>query len=178
MKIGLVLGKFAPLHKGHQYLIETALSQMDKTYVMIYDRPEVIDIPLKTRANWIRKIYPKAHVLEAPSGPPDSKGDPQIMRQHEEFIRANLPEPITHFFSSEWYGDYISKALGAENILVDMDRKKFPISGTMVRSDPHKYKNFLHPFVYKDFVVRRWFELPQYIFCLLGRSLGERNRED
>lgn len=154
IKKGLVLGKFAPLHKGHQYLIETALSRMDKVYVMIYDCPDMTSIPLKKRANWIRKIYPKAHVLEVPSGPSDSRGNPEIMRQHEEFIRANLPEPITHFFSSEWYGDYISKALGAENVLVDMDRKKFPVSGTMVRSDPHKYKNFLHPLVYKDFVIK------------------------
>lgn len=154
MKKGLVLGKFAPLHKGHQNLIETALAQMDKVYVMIYDCPEVISIPLKTRAGWIRKLYPAARVLEVLPGPPDSRGDPEIMRRHEKFIRANLPEPITHFFSSEWYGDYISKALGAENVLVDMDRKKFPVSGTMARSDPHKYKNFLHPLVYKDFVIK------------------------
>lgn len=33
---GLVLGKFAPLHKGHEYLIETALREMDRVTVMIY----------------------------------------------------------------------------------------------------------------------------------------------
>ena len=28
-KVGFTIGKFAPLHKGHQYLIETALKEMD-----------------------------------------------------------------------------------------------------------------------------------------------------
>ena len=31
MKTGLVLGKFAPLHKGHQLLIETALEGEELT---------------------------------------------------------------------------------------------------------------------------------------------------
>ncbi|HBM45971.1 TPA: cytidyltransferase [Patescibacteria group bacterium] len=123
-------------------------------YVMIYDCPQVIDIPLKTRAEWIRKIYPQVHVLEVPSGPPDSKEDPEIMRQHEEFIREHLPEPITHLFSSEWYGDYISKALGAENICVDQNRNIIPISGTKVRSNPHEYRDYLHPIVYRDFIKK------------------------
>ena len=30
MRRGLVLGKFAPLHRGHQFLIEHALAQVDK----------------------------------------------------------------------------------------------------------------------------------------------------
>lgn len=154
IKKGLVLGKFAPLHKGHQALIETAIKNTDKVYVMIYDCPQVIDIPLKTRAEWIRKIYPQVHVIEVPPGPPDSKNDPVIMRQHEEFIKAHLPEPVTHLFSSEWYGDYVSKSLGAENICVDPDRKKNFISGTIVRSDPYKYKDYLHPIVYRDLIKK------------------------
>ena len=48
-KTGLTLGKFAPLHKGHQYLIETALAEMDEVVVMIY-ATEVTDIPLNVRA--------------------------------------------------------------------------------------------------------------------------------
>lgn len=28
--IGFTIGKFAPLHKGHQLLIETALKEMDE----------------------------------------------------------------------------------------------------------------------------------------------------
>jgi cytidyltransferase-like protein len=37
IKRGLTLGKYAPLHKGHQLVIETAFSLMDEVVVMIYD---------------------------------------------------------------------------------------------------------------------------------------------
>ena len=36
-KIGFTIGKFAPFHKGHEYLIETALKEMDKVVVVVYD---------------------------------------------------------------------------------------------------------------------------------------------
>jgi cytidyltransferase-like protein len=46
MKTGLTLGKYAPLHKGHQYVIETALREMDKLIVIAYDAPDYTYIPL------------------------------------------------------------------------------------------------------------------------------------
>ena len=49
---GLTLGKFAPLHKGHQLVIETALAEVDELTVVIYDSPEVTPVPLSVRANW------------------------------------------------------------------------------------------------------------------------------
>ena len=55
---GLTLGKFAPLHKGHQLVIETALSEMDEVVAIIYDCPDTTDVPLTVRANWIRDLYP------------------------------------------------------------------------------------------------------------------------
>ncbi len=36
-KIGFTIGKFAPLHKGHQFLIETAMKEMDEFYIVVYD---------------------------------------------------------------------------------------------------------------------------------------------
>lgn len=35
--VGLARGKFAPLHRGHQHVIETALREMDHVIVVIYD---------------------------------------------------------------------------------------------------------------------------------------------
>ena len=40
-RVGLTLGKFAPLHRGHQYLIETALAETERLVVLIYDCPVV-----------------------------------------------------------------------------------------------------------------------------------------
>ncbi|MBA3531684.1 MAG: adenylyltransferase/cytidyltransferase family protein [Ardenticatenales bacterium] len=55
---GLTLGKFAPLHRGHQFLIETALAEMEQVSVIVYDSPEVTAVPLPVRAGWIRQLYP------------------------------------------------------------------------------------------------------------------------
>ena len=64
MKIGFTIGKFAPLHKGHQYLIEKGLQEMDKFYVVIYET-DVTKIPLEKRANWIKQIYPNVNLIYA-----------------------------------------------------------------------------------------------------------------
>lgn len=159
LKVALILGKFAPLHRGHQLLIERALEFADRVIVMIYDRSDVTPIPVKTRANWIRSLYQQVCVVEAPAGPPDSKGNAIIMQQHVDFILRYLPEPVTHIFSSEWYGDYISQALGAKNVVVDLGRQAFPISGTLARGNPRKYKEFLNPLVYKD-MLKVWPKTP------------------
>ncbi|MFA5358823.1 MAG: AAA family ATPase [Patescibacteria group bacterium] len=151
---GLVLGKFAPFHAGHQYLVETAIKQTDRVIVLIYNCPETIDIPLDVRAEWIRQIYPQVEVIEAWDGPTESGHDPRVIKLNEDYILQKIKEPITHFFCSEWYGDHVSKALGAINCVVDEKRETFPVSGTIIRSNPHVYKKFLHPVVYKDFVKK------------------------
>lgn len=153
-KTGLVLGKFAPLHKGHQLLIETALKQTDKVMVLIYDCPEVIDVPLNVRAGWIRRLYPQAKVIEAWDGPAESGRKRWIMDRQEKYIAGKVGVKITHFFSSEWYGTHVSRALNAKNVIVDRQRKKYPISGTKIRRDPFKYKKFVEPIVYRDLVKK------------------------
>lgn len=153
-KIGLTLGKFAPLHRGHQYLIETALQEMDELIVIIYEAKEVTRVPLKVRANWIRKLYSKAEVIESTDGPTEVGYTDRIKKMHEEYILGLLKgRSVTHFYSSELYGEHMSAALKAVNRTVDTDRKTFPVSGTAVRSDLAKHAAFLHPEVYKDMIV-------------------------
>ena len=55
-KIGFTIGKFAPLHKGHEYLIEKALEETDEFYIVIYDT-DVTKIPVEARAKWITDKY-------------------------------------------------------------------------------------------------------------------------
>ncbi|MEH1940865.1 MAG: AAA family ATPase [Nostoc sp.] len=153
-KNGLTLGKYAPLHKGHQLVIETALAEMDEVLVMIYDCPEVTAIPLTVRANWLRKIYPKIQVIEARDGPTEVGDTPEIKKKHEDYILKQLEsKKITHFYCSEFYGEHVSQALGAVNRLVDCDRKTFPISGTQVRRDAYAFREYLHPDVYRDLIT-------------------------
>ena len=153
-KRGLTLGKFAPLHKGHQLLIETALREMDEVIVVVYDSPDVTPVPLNIRANWIRSLYPAVQVVEAWDGPVEVGDTPEIRNRHEEYI-LNYPGlcEITHFYSSEFYGGHMSRALGAVNRVVDYDRKTIPISATEIREDPFLFREYLHPRVYRDLIT-------------------------
>lgn len=152
-KTGLTLGKYAPLHRGHQLVIETALSEMDEVAVLIYDSPETTDIPLPVRSRWIRSLHP-VRVLEAWDGPGEVGYTPELMRAHEEYLLRRLGGgSFTHFYSSEPYGEHVSRALGAVDRRVDPGRERFPVSGTEVRKDPYAHRNSLHPLVYRDLIV-------------------------
>jgi NadR type nicotinamide-nucleotide adenylyltransferase len=154
MKRGLTLGKFAPLHKGHQYLIETAISEMDEVILLIYDCPETTRIPLSVRAQWIRALYPDIRVIEAWDGPVDVGDTHTIRKQHEDYILDRLQiQGITHFYSSEFYGEHMSRALCAVNRLVDRARSTVPVSARRIRETPFELRHYLHPLVYRDLVV-------------------------
>ena len=153
MKRGLTLGKFAPLHRGHQLVIETALSEMDEVTAIIYDAPEETSIPLSVRANWLRMLYPCLKVIEAWNGPTEVGDTPEIKHRHEDYIINTLKiRGISHFYSSEFYGDHMSAALGATNRLVDSLRNIVPISATAIRKNPYVYRKYIHPFVYRDLI--------------------------
>ena len=154
MTTGLYLGKFAPFHAGHQHVVETALARVDDLLVMIYDEPEVTNVPLTVRADWIRECYPEVAVVEAWTGPTEVGYTAEEKRRHEAYILDRLGDrEVTHFFSSEPYGAHVSAALGAENVQVDPDRETVPISGTEVRAAPYEHREFVHPRVYRDLVA-------------------------
>jgi len=174
MKIGLTLGKYSPFHKGHQHLIETAISEMDHVIAIIYNSPETTTIPLQIRAGWIRKLYPNVEVIEAWDGPTIIGNTPDIKKLHEDYILNKLGEVnISAFYSSEFYGDHVSQALSAINKIVD--RKTIDISGTQIRKDFFKHRSFLHPFVYKDFITNVVFlGAPSTGKTTIAKILGER----
>ena len=154
MKIGLTLGKFAPLHKGHQLLIETALAETDHVIVMVYDASETTSIPLPVRAGWIRSLYPGVEVIEAWDGPSIVGDSPEIKNMHEEYILSALGgRRVTHFYSSEFYGDHVSKALGAVDRRIDPKRHRVPVSGTAIREDAYANRHYLEPVVYRDLIT-------------------------
>ncbi|WP_169972657.1 AAA family ATPase [Tautonia rosea] len=155
MKTGLTLGKFAPLHQGHQRLIEQALDQSDHLIVIVYDAPDTTTVPLPVRAGWIRTLYPTVEVLEAWDGPTIVGNTPEIMVIHENYLLKILQSrTISHFFSSEFYGDHVSRALNAMDCRVDESRTTVPISGTAIRENPFIHRHFLAPEVYRDLVAK------------------------
>src|SRR5690606_32903127 len=128
---------------------------VDRLFVMIYACPELIDVPLSQRADWLRKLYPGVTVIEAPDGPMEVGDSPEIKKRHEDYILARLAgQKITHFFCSEFYGEHVSRALGARDCRVDELRKTVPISATEIRKDCYANRRWLHPLVYADLIKK------------------------
>ena len=87
-------------------------------------------------------------------GPTVIGDTPEIKKIQENYVLSLLKgRKVTHFYSSEFYSDHMSKALGAINREIDRYRKIIPISGSLIRSNPYLNRKYLSPAVYKDLVV-------------------------
>lgn len=150
---GLVVGKFAPLHQGHQFLLEAAINECASVTVLVYANPDFPGMTSGTRAAWIRELYPQARVL-VPRNPPPNDADDWTQR---EFVKRFLEREgikLDAVFTSEHYGQGFAAHLGVPHRLVDLERSRFPVSGTMVREDVHAHRERLDPRVYAHFVER------------------------
>ena len=154
MTTGLVIGKFLPPHRGHAYLIETALARVDRLIVLVCSLKREA-IPGERRVAWLREMFPAAdvrhHADENPSEP----------HEHERFwelwtasIRRLVPAGPDLVFSSEDYGEELARRLGARHALVDRERRAVPISGRALLADPMRLWDFLPECVRPDFVRR------------------------
>lgn len=150
--VGLVLGKFAPLHLGHQYLIECARKQVERLHVLVYEDEGLSRAPLRKRADWIRYLYPDVNVIEGHDSPTCTGMDATTKRTQDLYIASVMPERITHVFASEKYVEHVAAGLGAQPVMVDQERSAFHISATQIRDNPLKWHGYMHPFVRRDLV--------------------------
>lgn len=126
---GIVIGKFYPPHKGHDYLIDTALKNCDDVDVLVVDNPS-FGIPSSTRAAWISEQHPRAHVQIIPDLYDDDNSPGWAL--HTMKFLGYRPDVV---FSSEPYGETWAEAMGCRYVNVDISRATVPISGTKVRDD-------------------------------------------
>lgn len=146
--IGFTIGKFAPLHKGHQLVIETALKEMDEVYCVVYDT-DIIDIDVKKRAEWIKKLYPKVHIIFAYDSPKQFGLDEKSVNIQMKYLSKLIKDvPVTHFYSSELYGEKVANYLKIENRVVDLEKKEIPVNATTIRDNFEDNKNYLENLVY------------------------------
>ena len=152
-KVGFTIGKFAPLHKGHQFLIETAMKEMDEFYIVVYDT-DIIKNSVEERADWIRKLYPKAHIIYAFNSPKQYGLDKESVNIQMEYLSKLIKDiPVTHFYSSEPYGEKVAEYLNINNRIVDKERIAVPISANKIRKDSNTNSKYLEGFVYKEFRI-------------------------
>lgn len=153
-KIGLTLGKYAPFHKGHEHVVKTMLREMDEVIVVIYDT-DVTSIPLYVRAGWIRALFPTVRVIEAWDGPTgySTRREHEILEE-QYILRLLGGAQLTAFYSSEYYGAHMAKALGCADRRVDEAREAVPVSATMIRRNAYRNRRYLSGVVYRDLIVK------------------------
>ena len=151
-KIGFTIGKFAPLHKGHQLVIETALKEVDELYVVIYDT-NLIKVSVEQRANWIRELYPKVKIIYAFNSPTQYGLDAKSVDIQMKYLSNLIKDiPVTHFYSSEPYGEKVAEYLNITNRIVDIEKKQIPISASQIRTNLGSSSNYLEKNIYADLI--------------------------
>lgn len=185
---GLVVGKFCPLHLGHESVIARALAACEDVIVISYTKPDFERCPREARQRWLSSRFPGVtrlvlddtelsrlcamRRLEWTTGLPPNDAPEQ---EHREFVAwlctSLLCKTVEAVFTSETYGDGFAAALTdyfrarvadapvVQHVSVDLARTVVPVSGTDFRANPQRYREFLAPEVYADFVHR---------VCLLG----------
>ncbi len=129
MKKGLVIGKFWPPHKGHSYLIDYATERVDQLDVLVCDNP-AYTLPAEQRVAWLQAMHPKANVQTIPDL--DTDTDSELWAAFTTEYLGYTPDVV---FSSEEYGPVYADCMGADHIMVDQPRKRFPISARYIRRD-------------------------------------------
>ncbi len=183
---GLVVGKFSPLHRGHELVIRRAISECEQVSLLSYSQPELPGCEAARREQWVARLFPGVRHLavndarlrewvrggDGPAEVPHNDAEAVVHRRFCAYLcRRILGVFVDAVFTSEDYGDGFAVELTwcfrAENphcpavthVLVDRARLQLPISGTILRGDIHTNRAWLAPEVYGTFVKR---------VCLLG----------
>lgn len=174
---GLVVGKLAPLHLGHEHLVAAARAACDEVVVLSYCDPEPPGCEAERRRRWIEARFPFARGLvvtptwlaeRAPGrAMPADADDGAAHRRFVAWLVGDLlGAPVDAVFTSEDYGEPLATALTEDrrrrapgapavvHVAVDPDRRVVPISARAIRADVHAHRRWLAPEVYASFVRR------------------------
>lgn len=153
-KHGIVLGKFMPPHRGHQYLIDFARAYADELTVVVGTLKSE-PIAGELRFQWMRELCPGVRVVHL------TDENPQLPHEHQDFwniwktsLERVVERPIDLVFASEEYGAPLAEVLGAQFVPVNGLRSLLPVSATQVRKNPSACWPYLAPVVRAHFVRR------------------------
>ena len=174
VELGLFVGKFSPLHLGHEWCVAQALARCRRLIVLSWSRPELPGCEAHKRRRWLEERCPGAeiHVLDvgdagAAGGARDDLLTVPANTEPDGMQRAFVAWwcqakgfSVDAVFTSEDYGDGFAEHLGhalgrpVQHIALDPARHAVPISATVIRRDVHAQRQWLSDVVYADFVER------------------------
>lgn len=146
---GLVIGKFYPLHRGHQLLLDAAAARCDRLTVVPM-AAGVESIALDVRVGWLRELYadqPHVRIVGQSDEHRVDLDSAKAWQAHTALMAAavaraaildGLPgaAAVDAVFTSEPYGLELARRFGATAVTVDPDRHAVPVSGRQIRADP------------------------------------------
>jgi len=173
---GLVVGKFCPLHRGHERLIEFAAARCRHLLVIGWSQPGFAGYGAALRERWLRARFPQVqaavlddarlaalcrqHGMPVRSLPLDD-ASAQVQRGFTAWLcLALFGGPVQAVFTGEEYGDGFAEALAAcfgapvAHERLDRALDAGQATGTQLRADPHAHRGSLGPAVYADHVRR------------------------
>jgi NadR type nicotinamide-nucleotide adenylyltransferase len=167
---GLVVGKFAPLHRGHALVIDHARELCEHVVLISYCNPEFERFPPLLRERWMADCFPDASRLVvtaaalsrwlptsrlAISVPPNDAPD-DVHRNFVALLCTHvLRRRVDAVFTSEGYGPGFAQVLTERfatadlgsapvaHIEVDRNRTVVPMSGTLLRANLWAYWSYL-----------------------------------
>jgi HTH-type transcriptional regulator, transcriptional repressor of NAD biosynthesis genes len=161
---GLVVGKFAPLHRGHELVLDACQAACEELVVVSWIECDAVHdgVPTHTRRRWLQDRYLDATVVvldqatldewgdrsgRRPPPLPTDQDDAMVHRRFTSWVCTEmLRTRIDVVFSSEDYGDALAAVLTERfrrhlygdtpvaHVCVDRERRAVPISGTALRS--------------------------------------------
>lgn len=168
-KIGLIVGKFYPLHQGHINMILCAKLAVDQLHVFVCsdtlrDHQLYLESAFTKKPSSTDRVYFAQSILEGIDGITvhgfNEDGIPAYPngwqawsdRLKSKLIDSNI-QPNVIFSSEEQDKDFYEAYFQTEVILVDPPRDKFPVSATKIRHSPFQYWTFI-PTIIRPFFTR------------------------
>jgi HTH-type transcriptional repressor of NAD biosynthesis genes len=159
MTKAFVFGKFLPFHKGHEAMINFALSKCDFLTVLVCcsDKENISDT---VRKSWIEKTFEKQKNVEVKTFnyleselPNTSETSKDVSEIWSDIFKKQLPD-YSLLITSEEYGYFVAAFMNIQHIAFDIPKKLFPVSATAVRNDVFTNWKFLPDSVKPDLAIK------------------------
>jgi HTH-type transcriptional repressor of NAD biosynthesis genes len=138
---GLVVGKFYPPHRGHQFLAEQAAARCAQVTVLVM-AAGCETLALTDRVAWLRAgcaDLPEVRVAGVRCDVPTDFSDAAVWAAQVAVMRAALERnrrpPVDAVFSSEAYGAELAARLSARHVSVDPGRQAVSVSASQIRAN-------------------------------------------
>lgn len=154
-----VFGKFLPFHKGHEAMINFALSKCDYLSILVCcsDKENISD---SVRKNWIEQTFNSKKNIEVKtfnyneSKLPNTSETSKNVSEIWATVFKELYPDYSLLITSERYGNFVAEYMNIQHLAFDISKKTFPVSATVIRNNLFANWQFLPDSVKPYFAIK------------------------